>query len=109
MFSSSTLFVGFSNCFTATQPDKGGDVTFKKVGYSVLDKYHKMLSKICWCSQRNRMLQALMALQLALLFPFDSWFQVWSHSVAAFVTNMQSDVQENLREKLLSLYFVSTD
>ena len=94
MFSSSALFVGFSNCFTATQVAREEYLTLKKVGHYVLNRYHKMLSKLCWCSQRNRRLQALMSLQLALLFPFDSWFQIFSHSFGAFVTNMQSDVQE---------------
>ena len=41
------LFVGFSNCFTATQVAKDGDFTLKNVGHFVLDNYQKMLSKIC--------------------------------------------------------------
>ena len=45
MFSSSALFIGFSNCVTATQVAKDGDLTLKKVGHFVLDKYYKMLSK----------------------------------------------------------------
>ena len=109
MFSSSALFVGFSNCFTTTQVAKDRGLTLKNIGHFVLDQYHKMLSKICWCSQRNRRLQVLMSLQLALLFPFDIWFQICSHSFGAFAANMQSDVHENLRKKMALLYLVSTD
>ena len=50
----------FLNFLTTTQVAKDGDLTLKKVGHFVLDKYHKMLSKICWFSQRNKRPQALM-------------------------------------------------
>ena len=43
MFPSSALFVGFSNCFIATQVAEDGDLTLKKVGHFVLDTYQKML------------------------------------------------------------------
>ena len=39
-----------------------GTSKLNKVGHFVLDKYHKMLSKICGYSQRSRRLEALMSL-----------------------------------------------
>ena len=50
MFSSSALFFDFSKCFAATQVAKDGYFKLNKFGHFVLDKYHKMLSKICRCS-----------------------------------------------------------
>ena len=88
MFSSSSLFVGFSNCCSAAQVAKDGDLELNKVTHFVFDDYDKMLSKICGCSQSNKRLQGLMSLHPASLSPSDSWFQISLRNFGAFVTDM---------------------
>ena len=92
MFSSSSLFVGFSNCCSAAQVAKDGDLELNKVTHFVFDDYDKMLSKICGCSQSNRRLQTLMSLYPTFLFLCESWFETRSDSFGTFLIDMQSDV-----------------
>ena len=109
MLSSGALFVGLSNYFSAKQIDEDGDLELNKVGHFVLDEDEKMLSNICGCSQSNGRLQEFMSLQFSLLFPSESWFQICSHRFGSFVSDIQTDRQENLQETMDSLYLAFMD